>query len=83
MTTINYKAPASLRKEVFGETAPGKLAHLCCQEVASGTLTSCMAEFVAKPDCKKGLYSILTDETANLPKTTLFRYDIEALARAR
>lgn len=82
MRAINYEAPASLWKEVFGEIAPGKLAHLCSREVASGTLTSCIVEFVAKPDCKKRLYSILTDDTANLPKTTLFREDIEMLAKS-
>jgi hypothetical protein len=44
-----------------------------------GTLRSCFAAFNAKPDCKTGLYSIQTDDTSNLPKTTLFRQDIEAL----
>jgi hypothetical protein len=81
MTTINYKAPASLWKEDIGETAPGKLAHTRSRQVAIGTLTSCMAAFNAKPDFEKVLYSILTDDTANLPKTTLFRQDIEALER--
>jgi hypothetical protein len=81
MKAINYEAPAGLWKEFFGEIAPGKLAHLCSIEIASGTLRSCLAEFDAKPGSKKGLYSILTDDTANLPRVYLFRQDIEALAR--
>lgn len=79
MTAINYNAPARLWKDIFGETAPGKLARLYLQEVDFGTLRSCVAAFNAKPDCKTGLYSIQTDDTSNLPKTTLFRQDIEAL----
>jgi hypothetical protein len=81
MAPINFDAPAGLWKEHIGEIEGGKLARLCSIEVAHGTLRGCLAEFDAKADCKKGLYSILTDDTANLSKTTLFRRDIEALPR--
>ena len=79
MTAINYNAPARLWKDMLGDTAPGKLAHLYQQEVDFGTLRSCVDAFDAKPNCQKGLYSIQTDDSANVPKTTLFRQDIEAL----
>ena len=82
MTSIKYDAPATLWKEAFGEIASGKLAHLYSREVTPlgrETLRGCLVEFDAKPDSKKGLYSILTNETANLPKTTLYRQDIETL----
>jgi hypothetical protein len=82
MKPINYDAPASLWKEMLGEVAPGKLAHTHTQQIETGTLRSCIAAFDAKPDSKKVLYSIITDDSAHLAKTTLFRQDIEALRSA-
>lgn len=81
MKPINYNAQASLWKDVLGQTSRG-LRALYKQEIVEGTLRYCLAEFDAKPECKKGLYSVITDDNANLPKTTLFRSDIEALRRA-
>jgi len=81
MKPINYDAPASLWKDVLGQTSRG-LRALYKQEIVGGTLRYCLAEFDGKPECKKGLYSVITDDSANLPKTTLFRCDIEELRRA-
>ena len=68
MTAINYNAPARLWKDMLGDTAPGKLAHLYQQEVDFGTLRSCVDAFDAKPNCQKGLYSIQTDAFGQFAK---------------